>query len=134
MKPMLGFSIVLVTVGTCFFMFFGPRRNDAVAAQGRKPVMMYRFYTGKDGLSHAFYTAGVRAESADPAPGRGGRQWLGPVRHSRLADRSDWPRAIRALGFQYGCRRRPAGPSQDKRDGDEVFLCRRLKGLQFAKR
>jgi hypothetical protein len=52
MKPMLGFSIVLVTVGTCFFMFFGPRRNDAVAAQGRKPVMMYRFYTGKDGLSH----------------------------------------------------------------------------------
>ena len=52
MKPMLGFSIALVTVGTCFFMFFGQRRNDAVAAQGRKPVMMYRFYTGKDGLSH----------------------------------------------------------------------------------
>jgi len=25
---------------------------DAVAAQGRKPVMMYRFYQGTDGLSH----------------------------------------------------------------------------------
>ena len=52
MRPMLKLSIAVVTVGTCFLMFSGQTRNDAVAAQGRKPVTMYRFYTGKDGLSH----------------------------------------------------------------------------------
>src|SRR6202140_1470918 len=52
MKPMLRFSIAVVTVGICFLMFCGQTRNDVVAAQGGKPVMMYRFYTGKDGLSH----------------------------------------------------------------------------------
>ena len=52
MKPMLKLSIAVVTVGTCFLMFCGQTRNDTVAAQGRKQVMMYRFYTGKDGLSH----------------------------------------------------------------------------------
>jgi hypothetical protein len=52
MKPMLRFSVAVVTVGMCFLMFRGQTRNDAVAAQGRNPVMMYRFYTGKDGLSH----------------------------------------------------------------------------------
>src|SRR5712664_3503239 len=52
MKPMLRFSIAVVTVGIYFLMFCGQTRNDAVAAQGREPVMMYRFYTGKDGLSH----------------------------------------------------------------------------------
>jgi hypothetical protein len=52
MKPMLRFSIAVVTVGICFLMFCGQARNDVVAAQGGKPVMMYRFYTGKDGLSH----------------------------------------------------------------------------------
>jgi hypothetical protein len=52
MKPMLKLSIAVVTVGMCILMFCGQTRNDAVAGQGRKPVMMYRFYTGKDGLSH----------------------------------------------------------------------------------
>ena len=52
MKPMLRFSIAVVKVGMCFLMFCGQTRNDAAAAQGRQPVMMYRFYTGKDGLSH----------------------------------------------------------------------------------
>ena len=52
MKPMLKLSIAVLTVGMCFLMFCGQTRNDAVAAQGRKPVTMYRFYTGKDGLSH----------------------------------------------------------------------------------
>lgn len=49
---MFKLSIAVVTVGLCFLMFCGQTRNDAVAAQERKPVMMYRFYTGKDGLSH----------------------------------------------------------------------------------
>src|SRR5260370_37163492 len=53
MKPMLRFSIAAVTVGMCFLMFRGETRNDAVAAQGSKPVTMYRVYTRKDGLSHA---------------------------------------------------------------------------------
>ena len=52
MKRILRFPIAVVTVGMCCLSFCGPARNDAVAAQGRKPVMMYRFYTGKDGLSH----------------------------------------------------------------------------------
>ena len=52
MKTMLGFSIAVVTVGMCFLIFCGQTRNNAVAAQGRKPVMIYRFYTGKDVLSH----------------------------------------------------------------------------------
>ncbi len=52
MKPMLRFSMAVVTIGMCFLMFCRQTRNDAVAAERRKPVMMYRFYTGKDGLSH----------------------------------------------------------------------------------
>jgi hypothetical protein len=51
MKPMPRFSMAVVTVGISFLMFSGQTRNDVVAAQGGKPVMMYRFYTGKDGLS-----------------------------------------------------------------------------------
>jgi hypothetical protein len=49
---MFKLSIAVVTVVLCFLMFCEQTRNDAVAAQGRKPVMMYRFFTGKDGLSH----------------------------------------------------------------------------------
>jgi len=52
MKPMPRFSIAVFTVGICALVFCGQTRKDAVAAQVRKPVMMYRFYTGKDGLSH----------------------------------------------------------------------------------
>lgn len=48
----LKLSIAVVTVGLCFLLFCEQTRNDAAAAQGRKPVMMHRFYTGKDGLSH----------------------------------------------------------------------------------
>jgi hypothetical protein len=52
MKPMLRFSIAAMTVGICFLMLRGQTLKDVAAAQERKPVMMYRFYTGKDGLSH----------------------------------------------------------------------------------
>jgi hypothetical protein len=52
MKPMLRSSIAAVTVGFSLLMFCGQTRKDVVAAQGGKPVTMYRFYTGKDGLSH----------------------------------------------------------------------------------
>ena len=52
MRPMPKLSIAVATVGMSFLMFCGQTRNDAVAAQERKPVRMYRFYTGKDGLSH----------------------------------------------------------------------------------
>ena len=48
MKPMLRFSIAAVTAGMCFLMLCAQTQKDAAAAQGRKPVMMYRFYTGKD--------------------------------------------------------------------------------------
>jgi hypothetical protein len=51
-KPMLRFSIAVVTVGICFLMLGGQAPNYPVAAQERKPVTMYRFFTGKDGLSH----------------------------------------------------------------------------------
>ena len=52
MKPMLRFSVAVVTVGMCFLMFCRQARNGAVAAQGSKPVTMYRFYTDRVGLSH----------------------------------------------------------------------------------
>jgi len=52
MKPMLRFSVTFATVGICFLMFFVRTRNHVIAAEERKPVTMYRFYTGKDGLSH----------------------------------------------------------------------------------
>ena len=52
MKPMLRPSIAFVAVTIFFLMFCGQMGSDAVDAQGRKPVTMYRFYTGKDGLSH----------------------------------------------------------------------------------
>jgi hypothetical protein len=51
-KRMLRFSIAVVMVGICFLMLGGQTPNNPVAAQERKPVTMYRFYTGKDGLSH----------------------------------------------------------------------------------
>jgi len=52
MKPMPRFSIAVVAARISFLIFCGQTRNDVVAAQAGKPVMMYRFYTGKDGLSH----------------------------------------------------------------------------------
>jgi len=52
MKPMLKLSIAFVTVGCVSLCFAGKRGMMRLAAQGRKPVTMYRFYTGKDGLSH----------------------------------------------------------------------------------
>jgi len=53
MKRMFRFSIAVVAVGGCFLVLFGGQmRRYAVAAQERKPVTMYRFYTGRDGLSH----------------------------------------------------------------------------------
>jgi hypothetical protein len=52
MKSMVRWSIAVVMVGMFILLFSGQTRNDAVVAQGRKPVTMYRFYEGKDGLSH----------------------------------------------------------------------------------
>ena len=52
MKSTFRFGIAIVTVGICFLLFYGQTKNRAVIAQERKPVTMYRFYTGKDGLSH----------------------------------------------------------------------------------
>ena len=51
-KPLLRSSIAVVAVGVFSLILYSQLRNDAVVAQGRKPVTMYRFYTGKDGLSH----------------------------------------------------------------------------------
>ena len=51
MKPMIKLFIAVVTV-VMFLMVCGERPNDPVAAQSSKAVTMYRFYTGKDGLSH----------------------------------------------------------------------------------
>jgi hypothetical protein len=39
-------------VGMFVLILAGQTQSDAVVAQGRKPVMMYRFYQGTDGLSH----------------------------------------------------------------------------------
>ncbi len=52
MRPTLRLSIAIVTVGLGFLMLSGQTQNDTVVAQGRKPVTVRRFYTGKDGLSH----------------------------------------------------------------------------------
>jgi len=52
MRSVLRCSIAVITVGICFLLFCGQTKNDTVVAQGQKPVKMYRFYTGKDGLSH----------------------------------------------------------------------------------
>ena len=52
MKPILTFSLALVMLGMGFLMFSGKTWNNSVAAQGPRPVTIYRYYTGKDGLSH----------------------------------------------------------------------------------
>ncbi len=51
MKSRLGLSIV-VGVGMFAGTLAGQSKNDAVVSQGPKPVRMYRFYEGADGLSH----------------------------------------------------------------------------------
>src|SRR5215831_12818035 len=52
MRPVLRSLVGIFAVGMFCVVFCGHTHNDAVAAQGRKPVTMYRFYTGKDGMSH----------------------------------------------------------------------------------
>jgi hypothetical protein len=52
MKSMVRLLIAVVMVWMFILIFSGQTQNDALVAQGRKPVTMYRFYTGKDGLSH----------------------------------------------------------------------------------
>jgi hypothetical protein len=54
MKSMVRWSIAFVMMCAFVLILSGQTQSDsdAVGAQGRKPVMMYRFYEGKDGLSH----------------------------------------------------------------------------------
>jgi hypothetical protein len=53
MKSTARWSIVGVMAGMFVLTSAGQTKNDDVAgAQGRTPVMMYRFYEGTDGLSH----------------------------------------------------------------------------------
>lgn len=44
------FAVVMVAMFV--LLISGATQNDLVVAQGRKPVMLYRLYEGKDGLSH----------------------------------------------------------------------------------
>ena len=52
MKSTARWSIAVVMVGMFVLILGGQTQSDVVVAQGRKPVMMYRFYEGTDGLSH----------------------------------------------------------------------------------
>ena len=54
MKSIVRWSVALVMFGVFILILSGKTHidGDAVAAQERKPVMMYRFYEGKDRLSH----------------------------------------------------------------------------------
>jgi hypothetical protein len=52
MKSIARWSIAVVVVGILVLIFSGHIQSDVVAAQGSKPIMMYRFYQGPDGLSH----------------------------------------------------------------------------------
>src|ERR1700682_4444697 len=52
MKSIIRWSVPVVMVGMFVLILSGQTQNDALVAQGRKPVMMYRYYDGPDGLSH----------------------------------------------------------------------------------
>jgi hypothetical protein len=52
MKSIVRWSLGIAMVGMFVLPISGGTQNDAGVAQGRKPVMMYRFYEGTDGLSH----------------------------------------------------------------------------------
>lgn len=52
MKSIVRCSVAVVMVGLFVLILAGRTQNDAVVAQDRKPIMMYRFYGGLDGLSH----------------------------------------------------------------------------------
>jgi hypothetical protein len=52
MTSIIRWSIAVAMVGLFVLILSGQTQSDVVVAQGRKPVMMYRFYEGIDGLSH----------------------------------------------------------------------------------
>ena len=52
MKTIMRLAIALGLAGMFMLISSRPTQNDGVAAQGRKPVYMYRLYTGADGHSH----------------------------------------------------------------------------------
>ena len=52
MKLTVRWFTAVVVVGTFILISTGRTQSDVVVAQERKPVMMYRFYDGPDGLSH----------------------------------------------------------------------------------
>ena len=52
MKSIVRWSVGIVMLGVFVLIMAGQTQNDAVVAQGRKPVMMYRFYNGTDGLTY----------------------------------------------------------------------------------
>jgi hypothetical protein len=52
MKTIMRLAIALGLAGMFMLLSSRPTQNDMVVAQGRKPVYMYRLYTGPDGRSH----------------------------------------------------------------------------------
>jgi hypothetical protein len=52
MKSIARWPIPLIMLGMFVLILGGQTQSDVVVAQGHKPVMMYRFYEGADGLSH----------------------------------------------------------------------------------
>lgn len=52
LKSIVKRLIPVVMAGMFVLMLTGETQNDAVVAQGRKPVTMYRYYDGPDGLAH----------------------------------------------------------------------------------
>src|ERR1700688_4167977 len=52
MKSIFSWYLAVVVVGVLVLVSSVGNPKNVVAAQGTKPVTMYRFYTGKDGLSH----------------------------------------------------------------------------------
>ncbi len=53
MRSMTRYLLVVALVGSCVLLWRAHTDRDVAGAQGRKPIMMTRIYTGSDGLSHA---------------------------------------------------------------------------------
>jgi hypothetical protein len=52
MKTIIRAIMAFALAGLFVLVSSGPTQNDRVVAQGRKPVYIYRFYAGADGLTH----------------------------------------------------------------------------------
>jgi hypothetical protein len=93
MKIIMRIAIALALAGMFVLISSRPTQNDGVAAQGRKPVYLYRLYTGADGHSHiqkieakfaeneiSQMMAVTRAELHRSKPGRSHDFHVGPQR------------------------------------------------------